>query len=209
VNNTAWSLSSDMHAFTCSQSTAPPASEPPRPPACTLAAAPDPTPPAQHGGGGGGAHGGSKCNDACAPPDGEALHHVMNNRHKIDECNQKYPDAGRRRFLSVAAHELLTQTSSRRRLTGSCPDSLNKALECTWDHCKDGKDASDRMSCMADALNCDDPSSHTVRNVLLVFFVLVLLAGGVGALYVKKLGPFAPKTGSDSIYVATEASTEA
>jgi hypothetical protein len=62
---------------------------------------------------------------------------------------------------------------------------------------------------MADALNCDDPSSHTVRNVLLVFFVLVLLAGGVGALYVKKLGPFAPKTGSDSIYVATEASTEA
>jgi hypothetical protein len=82
-------------------------------------------------------------------------------------------------------------------------------------HCKDEKDASDKkVDCMADALNCDDPSSHIVRHVccmyvLLVFFVLILLAGGVGALYVKKLGPFAPKTGSDSNYVATEASTAA
>ena len=79
-------------------------------------------------------------------------------------------------------------------------DSLNKNLECVWDHCKDEKDASDKMSCMADALDCDDPSSNTVLIVVIVFFVLALLGGGVAVLYVKKLGPFAPKAETGTIY---------
>jgi hypothetical protein len=164
--------------------------------------------PSPGSGGGGGAHGGSKCSDACGQPDIEAMHHIMENMDKFNECNQKYPDGARRRLLSVAAHELpslSTRTSSRRRLGDSCPDSLNKALECIWDHCKDQKDASDKMSCLADALDCDDPSSHTILYVFLVFLFLALLGGGVAALYIKKLGPFAPKQSTaESMYETTE-----
>ena len=123
---------------------------------------------------------------------------------ELDKCKEKYPD--KRRFLLAppTGVEHTATAMSHRRLVSrhTCPDNVQTYLQCTWDHCKDEKDASGKMSCMAEATGCDDPSSHAALVVLLILLATVVLCcGGCCVLYVKKKGPFAAKELTEPMYM--------